>query len=173
MPIDEVENHLLDAQQAAAFLNVEERFVHELVEGRRITVSQVGPFVRFRRKDLEDLIRTVPSSGPSSRVPLGAGPTVGQAQPSEQSCECMDEDQVLAGPERASVRLLLKPEEAAMALGLGKTTLYSLITSGELESVVVGRARRVPVESVRAFVQKLRAKSRAIGPPVDVPSPGA
>src|SRR5262249_41164256 len=40
--------------------------------------------------------------------------------------------------------LLLTVEEAAQRLRLGRTLVYQLISSGELESVTVGRLRRVP-----------------------------
>ncbi|MGV9805555.1 helix-turn-helix domain-containing protein [Micromonospora chersina] len=52
--------------------------------------------------------------------------------------------------------LLYKTTEAAMRLGCGKTTLYQLIMSGELESVTVGRARRIPAAALEAYVERLR-----------------
>lgn len=52
--------------------------------------------------------------------------------------------------------VLLKVEEAARRLGIGRTTLYALISSGEIESVPVGRLRRVPVESLHDYVTRLR-----------------
>jgi len=53
-------------------------------------------------------------------------------------------------------KLLLTPEEAARAVGLGRTKLYELLRCGELESVQIGAARRVPVDAVHAYVQRLR-----------------
>jgi excisionase family DNA binding protein len=49
-------------------------------------------------------------------------------------------------------RLLLKPEEAATALGLGRATTYALLATGTLPSVRVGRAVRVPAEALRQWV---------------------
>jgi len=51
---------------------------------------------------------------------------------------------------------LLTVEEAARRLQIGRTTCYGLIRSGELESVPVGRLRRVPADAVPEFVARLR-----------------
>ncbi len=52
--------------------------------------------------------------------------------------------------------LLLTVEEAAHRLRLGRTLVYRLISSGELESVKVGRLRRVPAECLPEYVATLR-----------------
>lgn len=54
--------------------------------------------------------------------------------------------------------LLLKPEEAAKALGLGRAKTYQFISSGELRSITIGRSRRVPTQAVREFVARLEAE---------------
>ncbi len=51
--------------------------------------------------------------------------------------------------------LLLTPEEAARRLSVGRTTIYELMASGELQSVNIGRSRRVPVSSLSVFVSRL------------------
>lgn len=51
---------------------------------------------------------------------------------------------------------LLPVEEAARRLGLGRTFTFALIASGELESVTVGRLRRVPAEAIGEYVARLR-----------------
>jgi excisionase family DNA binding protein len=53
--------------------------------------------------------------------------------------------------------ILLTPEQAARALGLGRTTVYALIRDGELRSVRLGRARRVPYASLVEFVERITA----------------
>jgi excisionase family DNA binding protein len=55
----------------------------------------------------------------------------------------------------ADDQLLVTPEEAARRLSVGRTTIYELMSSGELQSVNIGRCRRVPVSSLSAFVSKL------------------
>lgn len=53
-------------------------------------------------------------------------------------------------------RLVLTIEQAARRLGIGRTLMYSLVTSGEVESVTIGRLRRIPVECLAEYVTKLR-----------------
>ena len=52
-------------------------------------------------------------------------------------------------------QLLVTPEEAARRLSVGRTTVYELMSTGELQSVNIGRCRRVPVSSLSLFVNKL------------------
>ncbi|MGW1723198.1 helix-turn-helix domain-containing protein [Streptomyces sp. NPDC002306] len=74
----------------------------------------------------------------------------------------MDEHDTLAAPTDDDPTLvLLKVEEAARRLRIGRTTCYALIRSGELESVPVGRLRRVPADAPAAYVARLRATQRA------------
>lgn len=54
-------------------------------------------------------------------------------------------------------RILLTVQEAARVLGIGRTLMYSLVMSGEVESVPIGRLRRVPAECVTEYVTRLRA----------------
>jgi excisionase family DNA binding protein len=55
--------------------------------------------------------------------------------------------------------VLLTVEEAAWRLRIGRTTCFRLVLAGEIESVMVGRLRRVPVDAVPAYVAKLRHRS--------------
>ncbi|MGX1504630.1 UNVERIFIED_CONTAM: excisionase family DNA binding protein [Streptomyces graminofaciens] len=55
---------------------------------------------------------------------------------------------------------LLTVEEAARRLRIGRTLCFRLVGSGELESVVVGRLRRVPPAAVHEYVTRLRAANR-------------
>ncbi len=59
-----------------------------------------------------------------------------------------------------SDQLLYKPEEAAQVLGLGRSKVFQLMAAGSLESVVIGRSRRVPRESLLAFVAAVRTAQR-------------
>ena len=62
------------------------------------------------------------------------------------------------GPEPAA--LLLTVEEAARRLRVGRTIAYRLISTGDLESVKVGRSRRVPAECLSEYVAALRCARR-------------
>ena len=53
--------------------------------------------------------------------------------------------------------LLLTVEQTASALNLGRTVVYQLLKEGLIESVKVGRSRRVPIDALEAYVAKLRA----------------
>jgi excisionase family DNA binding protein len=53
-------------------------------------------------------------------------------------------------------RLVLTIEQAARRLGIGRTLMYSLVMSGEIESVTIGRLRRIPVECLTDYVNRLR-----------------
>ncbi len=55
-----------------------------------------------------------------------------------------------------ALALLVPVEEAARLLGLSRTKVFSLISSGELESVKIGRLRRVPRAALDAYVAGLR-----------------
>jgi excisionase family DNA binding protein len=57
-------------------------------------------------------------------------------------------------------RVLLTVEEAAERLGMGKTKTYSFVASGELESVRIGRLRRIHVDAIAAFAARLVAENR-------------
>lgn len=52
--------------------------------------------------------------------------------------------------------MLLTPERAADQLDVGRTTVYGLMASGELDSVKIGRSRRIPAEALVAYVERLR-----------------
>jgi len=61
--------------------------------------------------------------------------------------------------------VLLSPEQAAARLGVGRTTLYGLLKSGELRSVRIGRLRRVPLGELRSYMAHLLVER------LDQPSP--
>ena len=54
-------------------------------------------------------------------------------------------------------RVLLGPEEAAKALGVGRTTGFELIRTGDLRSVKIGNARRISAIALAEFVAGLEA----------------
>jgi excisionase family DNA binding protein len=55
----------------------------------------------------------------------------------------------------ATERLLLRPEEVAGILGVGRTKVFELIRTGELRSIKLGRSRRVSTEAVASYVRRL------------------
>lgn len=57
-------------------------------------------------------------------------------------------------------RLFFRVEEAAEALGLGRSKLYQLIQAGEIPAVKIGRSTRVPV---RGLTEWAEAQTRIAG----------
>jgi excisionase family DNA binding protein len=51
-------------------------------------------------------------------------------------------------------RILLTPMEAADALHIGRTKIYSLIRNGELTSIKIGKLRRIPVDAVLEYARQ-------------------
>jgi excisionase family DNA binding protein len=63
----------------------------------------------------------------------------------------MEKFEVIAG------RLLLRPEEVAKALCVGRTRVFELIRTGELRSVKIGKSRRIPTDAVTEYLSGLGA----------------
>ncbi|NLG44290.1 MAG: helix-turn-helix domain-containing protein [Phycisphaerae bacterium] len=54
-------------------------------------------------------------------------------------------------------QLLLKPAEAAKALGIGPRTLWGLTAAGEISCVRIGRSVRYALPDLEAWIEKKRA----------------
>jgi excisionase family DNA binding protein len=62
------------------------------------------------------------------------------------------------GPEAEELEMetvLLKVHDVMNRLSVGQTKVYELMSSGELRSVKVGRARRVPSDELERFMAEL------------------
>jgi excisionase family DNA binding protein len=57
-----------------------------------------------------------------------------------------------------SPRLLLTVEEAAERIGICRSNMFKLIRRGEIQSVRVGRLRRVTPDALEDFVRRLSAE---------------
>jgi len=44
--------------------------------------------------------------------------------------------------------LLYRPEAAASALGIGRSKIFQLMAEGQIETVQIGRSRRVPAQAL-------------------------
>jgi len=58
-------------------------------------------------------------------------------------------------------RRLYQTREAAHQLSLGMTVTKALISSGELRSIKIGHARRVPAEAIDEYVRRLDAEQNS------------
>jgi len=50
--------------------------------------------------------------------------------------------------------------EAAAALRISRTKLYELLDMGEIESFHIGRSRKIPADTLRDYIGRLRAQPR-------------
>jgi excisionase family DNA binding protein len=57
-------------------------------------------------------------------------------------------------PADLATPLVASPNQAMRALMVSRETLYRLINDGQLESYTEGRARRITVESINAYVRR-------------------
>ena len=55
-------------------------------------------------------------------------------------------------------KLLLRPKKAFELLDIGRSTGYAMIASGELPSVRIGRAVRVPVDALKQWIERQTSK---------------
>jgi len=56
--------------------------------------------------------------------------------------------------------LLVRPEDAAIALGIDRTKIYELMRSGALRSVKIGGLRRIPATALADFVAQLEQQEQ-------------
>lgn len=54
--------------------------------------------------------------------------------------------------------LLLRPDEAADLLGIGRSKLFELLARRDIESIKVGACRRIPREALEAYVLRERGE---------------
>jgi excisionase family DNA binding protein len=58
-------------------------------------------------------------------------------------------------PRPAPERALLTVEEAAERLHIGRTRMFDLVKSGQIESVQIGRLRRIHPDAIEAYTRRL------------------
>ncbi len=59
---------------------------------------------------------------------------------------------MFSSPQTEETKRLLSADELARELGVGRTTAYALLWSGQIPSMKVGRLRKVRREDVQAFI---------------------
>lgn len=63
-------------------------------------------------------------------------------------------------PTPAPDRLVYTIREAAHALRISRTKLYELLDSGAIESIHIGRSRKIPADALRTYLDHLREQQR-------------
>jgi excisionase family DNA binding protein len=66
--------------------------------------------------------------------------------------------------ERASApgRLLYSVEEAADLLGIGRTFMFHLVATGEINSFKIGKRRKIPRDALDGYIERLRSEQAAL-----------
>lgn len=67
-------------------------------------------------------------------------------------------------------RLLYSVPEAARLLGVGRTYMFRLIAAGQIESIKVGKLRKIPHDALGCYIDKQRHEQAA---PTAEPRPGS
>jgi excisionase family DNA binding protein len=65
-------------------------------------------------------------------------------------------------PSEQMPRLLLTVEEAADRIGICRSNMFKLIRQGDVESVKVGRLRRVTPAALENFVRRLGTEQESV-----------
>jgi len=52
--------------------------------------------------------------------------------------------------------MLLTVSEASSRLGIGRSLLYELLADGQVESIHVGRLRRIPADALATYIDRRR-----------------
>jgi excisionase family DNA binding protein len=58
-------------------------------------------------------------------------------------------------------KVMLKMSELQEATGLSRSTAYMLVASGEIQSIKIGRAIRIPVAAVENFINRKLEEAHA------------
>lgn len=77
-----------------------------------------------------------------------------QARPERQSTSRRRSSRLVKIDVQPDERLAVTVPEAARRIGIGRTLMYDLIASGAIETVHIGRAHRVRVDDLVAFLDR-------------------
>ena len=58
-------------------------------------------------------------------------------------------------------RPLYSVEEAADLLGIGRTFMFHLLATGEIDSFKIGKRRKVPRDALDGYIERLRSEQAA------------
>ena len=61
-------------------------------------------------------------------------------------------------------RLLLRPAEAADAIGVSRSQVYALLASGDLPCVRIGTSVLVPIDQLKAWIDQHRVEANDAQP---------
>lgn len=58
-------------------------------------------------------------------------------------------------------QILYSVEEAAGLLGIGRTFMFHLLATGEIDSLKIGRRRKIPRDAIDGYIERLRTQQGA------------
>jgi excisionase family DNA binding protein len=67
-----------------------------------------------------------------------------------------------ARPPSGPDRLLYSVEEAAELLNIGRTFMFHLLATGEIDSLKIGRCRKIPRDALARYIERLLSQQAAI-----------
>lgn len=56
--------------------------------------------------------------------------------------------------------LSVRIPQAAQLLGIGRSSVYELIKRGELKTIKIGRSTLIPMDDLRAFIDRCRSPEK-------------
>jgi excisionase family DNA binding protein len=59
-------------------------------------------------------------------------------------------------------RLLYSVEEAADLLGIGRTFMFHLVATGEIDSLKIGKRRKIPRDGLDSYIERLRSEQPGV-----------
>jgi excisionase family DNA binding protein len=59
-------------------------------------------------------------------------------------------------------RLLYSVEDAADLLGIGRTFMFHLLATGEIDSFKIGKRRKIPRDALDGYIERLRLEQGAL-----------
>ena len=123
----------------------------------RVRAIEVGRG-RLVRSEIEQLIAALPGAGQAAQDAGGPAPPAGGASQGAEGLASARPaaDHLFGGSSRARAGhspALVRVPVVAEFLGVSRTTVFALIMSGSLRSVLLGRSRRVPREELGRVLQ--------------------
>ncbi len=61
--------------------------------------------------------------------------------------------------------MAFKVEEAAAELNISRAKMFELLKTNEVESIKIGRSRRIPAAALVAYIERLRVVQGAVAEP--------
>ena len=120
-----------------------------------VALSHYVEQARRQGLELPDEVRALAAW--TLRLAQASGAATSRPQTTELDCRFTTSDP--SGMSEPT--LLLRPEDAAVALGVSRRTVERLISSGELPTVQLGRSVRVPRDRLRQYVASLPPRAGA------------